>query len=114
MNERDASSAFHSHAFLGAGHEKSERKTWAVIWLCGADDDRRNCRRPALRLHRTRRRRAAYEHARERAPARGPRLHLCAKARGRPDFHFWNGQTGRSRRIYERDHSGDDRAADRL
>ena len=26
----------HSHRFLGAGHERSERKTWAVIWLCGA------------------------------------------------------------------------------
>ena len=26
---------FHSHVFLGEGHEKSERKTWAVIWLCG-------------------------------------------------------------------------------
>jgi cation diffusion facilitator family transporter len=26
----------HSHIFLGAGHEASERKTWAVIWLCGA------------------------------------------------------------------------------
>jgi cation diffusion facilitator family transporter len=26
----------HSHFFLGADHEKSERKTWAVIWLCGA------------------------------------------------------------------------------
>jgi cation diffusion facilitator family transporter len=26
----------HSHVFLGADHEKSERKTWAVIWLCGA------------------------------------------------------------------------------
>jgi cation diffusion facilitator family transporter len=26
----------HSHVFLGAGHEKSERKTWAVIGLCGA------------------------------------------------------------------------------
>lgn len=26
----------HSHVFLGEGHEKSERKTWAVIWLCGA------------------------------------------------------------------------------
>lgn len=25
----------HSHFFLGAGHEASERKTWAVIWLCG-------------------------------------------------------------------------------
>ncbi len=27
-------SGFHSHVFLAAGHEKSERKTWAVIWLC--------------------------------------------------------------------------------
>ena len=26
----------HSHSFLHEGHEKSERKTWAVIWLCGA------------------------------------------------------------------------------
>ena len=26
----------HSHVFLGEGHEKSERQTWAVIWLCGA------------------------------------------------------------------------------
>ena len=31
-----APSPFHSHVFLGEGHEKSERKTWAVIWLCGA------------------------------------------------------------------------------
>jgi Cation efflux family len=31
-----APSAFHSHVFLGEGHEKSERKTWAVIWLYGA------------------------------------------------------------------------------
>ena len=28
--------AFHSHVFLGKGHERSERKTWAVIGLCGA------------------------------------------------------------------------------
>ena len=26
----------HRHVFLGAEHEQSERKTWAVIWLCGA------------------------------------------------------------------------------
>ncbi len=26
--------AEHSHVFLGAGHEKNERKTWAVIALC--------------------------------------------------------------------------------
>src|ERR1700684_827268 len=31
-----APGALHSHVFLGEGHEKSERKTWAVIWLCGA------------------------------------------------------------------------------
>ena len=29
-----ANSAFHSHMFLGEEHQKSERKTWAVIWLC--------------------------------------------------------------------------------
>src|SRR5271154_6113928 len=26
----------HSHEFLGEGHERSERRTWAVIGLCGA------------------------------------------------------------------------------
>jgi cation diffusion facilitator family transporter len=34
-NSSGAAAAFHSHVFLGEGHEKSERKTWAVIWLCG-------------------------------------------------------------------------------
>ena len=28
--------ANHSHVFLGREHSKSERRTWAVIWLCGA------------------------------------------------------------------------------
>ena len=31
-----APAAHHSHIFLGDGHETSERRTWAVIWLCGA------------------------------------------------------------------------------
>jgi cation diffusion facilitator family transporter len=31
-----AASLLHSHSFLGVGHEKAERKTWAVIVLCGA------------------------------------------------------------------------------
>lgn len=26
----------HDHVFLGEGHEASESRTWAVIWLCGA------------------------------------------------------------------------------
>ena len=26
----------HSHVFLGEDHEQSEKRTWAVIWLCGA------------------------------------------------------------------------------
>jgi cation diffusion facilitator family transporter len=26
----------HTHVFLSAGHDRSKRKTWAVIWLCGA------------------------------------------------------------------------------
>jgi cation diffusion facilitator family transporter len=34
--ERAAQPSSHSHVFLGEGHEKSERRTWAVIWLCGA------------------------------------------------------------------------------
>jgi cation diffusion facilitator family transporter len=25
----------HSHFFLGHGHERNERRTWMVIWLCG-------------------------------------------------------------------------------
>ena len=29
-------SPFHRHIFLGEEHSKSERKTWAVIWLCAA------------------------------------------------------------------------------
>jgi cation diffusion facilitator family transporter len=28
--------ALHSHVFLGKEHEHSERRTWAVIWLCAA------------------------------------------------------------------------------
>src|ERR1700680_1978713 len=34
--EGSAYTAFHNHVFLAEGHEKSERKTWAVIWLCSA------------------------------------------------------------------------------
>ena len=26
----------HNHVFLGEGHEQNERRTWMVIWLCGA------------------------------------------------------------------------------
>jgi cation diffusion facilitator family transporter len=36
MNELRAPIAGHDHVFLGAGHEKNERKTWAVIALCSA------------------------------------------------------------------------------
>ena len=37
MSETSISSAprRHQHVFLGAEHEASERRTWAVIWLCG-------------------------------------------------------------------------------
>ncbi len=35
-SERAAFAAFHSHVFLGEGHAASERRTWAVIWLCAA------------------------------------------------------------------------------
>ena len=38
MSETEGSAypAFHNHVYLAEGHEKSERKTWAVIWLCSA------------------------------------------------------------------------------
>ena len=36
MSINDAYSAAHEHVFLGEGHEKNERRTWLVIWLCGA------------------------------------------------------------------------------
>ena len=34
MSESNPLSVRHEHVFLGAGHEKNERKTWAVIVLC--------------------------------------------------------------------------------
>src|SRR3984957_20287776 len=34
-NNGGPAAAFHNQVFLGRGHEKSERRTWAVIWLCG-------------------------------------------------------------------------------
>jgi cation diffusion facilitator family transporter len=34
-NSADIPLSPHEHVFLGAGHEKNERKTWAVIVLCG-------------------------------------------------------------------------------
>jgi cation diffusion facilitator family transporter len=34
MNDATILFATHDHVFLGAGHEKNERKTWAVIVLC--------------------------------------------------------------------------------
>jgi cation diffusion facilitator family transporter len=35
VDNAESLSPLHSDRFLGAGHEKSERKSWAVIWLCG-------------------------------------------------------------------------------
>ncbi len=34
--EGAAAPLLHSHSFLGIGHERAQRKTWAVIALCGA------------------------------------------------------------------------------
>jgi cation diffusion facilitator family transporter len=36
MSDSLAPPVRHSHVFLGAGHASGERRTWAVIWLCGA------------------------------------------------------------------------------
>jgi cation diffusion facilitator family transporter len=31
-----AAPALHSHVFLGEAHERNERRTWIVVWLCAA------------------------------------------------------------------------------
>jgi len=36
MTMTDTDLATHTHVFLGEGHERNERRTWLVIWLCGA------------------------------------------------------------------------------
>ncbi len=36
MSDSEVLRAFHDHVFLGEHHDKSEKKTWAVIWLCTA------------------------------------------------------------------------------
>ncbi len=36
LDENSRPGQSHSHVFLGPEHAKSERRTWAVIWLCGA------------------------------------------------------------------------------
>jgi cation diffusion facilitator family transporter len=36
MSDASTPSSGHSHVFLGEGHDRSERRTWAVIWLCAA------------------------------------------------------------------------------
>ena len=36
IDSQTAEPAFHEHVFLGVSHAQSERKTWTVIWLCGA------------------------------------------------------------------------------
>ena len=35
MSMTEIHPATHQHIFLGEGHEKNERRTWLVIWLCG-------------------------------------------------------------------------------
>ena len=77
-----APSPFHSHIFLGEGHEKSERRTWAVIWLCGAMMIAEIVGGGLLiRLNRARRRWYAYEHPCGCSPARGARLYVRPQAR---------------------------------
>jgi cation diffusion facilitator family transporter len=36
MTDHPAAAAPHGHVFLGRAHANNERKTWIVIWLCGA------------------------------------------------------------------------------
>ena len=36
MSDTSSAALKHSHSFLGTSHQRNERKTWAVIWLCTA------------------------------------------------------------------------------
>jgi cation diffusion facilitator family transporter len=36
MSDPNATELGHSHLFLGAAHERNERRAWIVIFLCGA------------------------------------------------------------------------------
>jgi cation diffusion facilitator family transporter len=36
MSITNTETATHDHIFLGEGHDSNERRTWLVIWLCGA------------------------------------------------------------------------------
>jgi hypothetical protein len=112
-NNGGPAAAFHNQVFLGRGHEKSERRTWAVIWLCGvmmvaeivgglmfgsialvADGMHMSTHAGALLLAAL-----AYTYARKHA--------------NDPNFTFGTG-TRRSRGIHKRHHPRDDRALDRL
>ena len=90
-----AGAAFHSHVFLGESHEKSERKTWAVIWLCTAMMIAEIGGGLVVRVNRVDRRRTAHEHACGRAAARGAGLYIRAPAtRTTQRFTFGTGKLG--------------------
>ena len=103
----------HRHMFLSEDHQKRERKTWAVIWLCSAmmvaeivggwlfgsialvaDGLHMSTHAGALLLAAL-----AYTYARRYADD--------------PRFTFGTGKLGFGW-IHQRHHPGDDRAADRL
>ena len=112
-NSGAAFPAIHGHMFLSEDHQKSERKTWAVIWLCSAmmvveivggwlfgsialiaDGLHMSTHAGALLLAAL-----AYTYARRYADD--------------PRFTFGTGKLGFGW-IHQRHHPGDDRAADRL
>jgi Co/Zn/Cd efflux system component len=104
----------HDHVFLGAAHEMSERRTWAVIWLCAAmmiaeivggllfgsialvaDGMHMSTHAGALLLAAI-----AYSYARRHADD--------------PRFTFGTGKLGDLAGFHQRDHSCDDRHPHRL
>src|ERR1700688_1839399 len=125
-NNGGPATAFHSHVFLGEGHEKSERKTWAVIWLCGvmmvaeiiggllfgsialvADGLHMSTHAGALLL-------AALAYTYGRKHAENPALSLRPQARLESGLHLRHRQARRSRRLHQGHRAGHDRAVDRL
>ena len=108
----------HEHIFLGAGHDANERKTWAVIALCGvmmvveivggsffgslalvADGVHMSTHASAMLIAAL-----AYTYARKHANDSRQRFPICLRHR----------QTRRSRRLLERSNPCHDRVADRV
>lgn len=103
----------HDHVFLGAGHERNERRTWFVIVLCGimmVVEIVGGLAYGSIALVQM----APYVDSRRRVAACRDGLHLFASLCARRSLQFRHRQVRRPRRIHQRHRPPDDRVAYRL